>query len=181
MPIQKYDVRDWVSGKGGWTEKYWSPINAPVFAPGSQEILYVVHHVRDVTPLMRAEHAIAEDMTVNRELRETAEARLSELRRQQAELHAAQDAVAAALRNVDDALAHGESLSNVLQPYLRMPDRYLAPGDVAPETGLYRVFHRPQCVRRITVAYMSAGQVVGKCDLCGTGLRLRLKLPALTA
>jgi hypothetical protein len=31
------------------------------------------------------------------------------------------------------------------------------------------------------VAYMSAGQVVGKCDLCGTGLRLRLKLPALTA
>jgi len=181
MPIQKYDVRDWVSGNGGWTEKYWSPTNAPVFAPGSHDILYVIHHVRDVTPLMRAERSIAEDVTVNRELRETAEARLSELRRQQAELHVAQEAIAAALHNVDDSLAHGDSLSNVLQPYLTMHDRYLVPGDVAQATGLYRLFHRPPCVRRMTVAYLSAGQVVGKCDLCGTGVRLRLKFPALTA
>ena len=181
MPIQKYDVRDCVSGNGGWTEKYWSPTNAPVFAPGSHDILYVIHHVRDVTPLMRAERSIAEDVTVNRELRETAEARLSELRRQQAELHVAQEAIAAALHNVDDSLAHGDSLSNVLQPYLTMHDRYLVPGDVAQATGLYRLFHRPPCVRRMTVAYLSAGQVVGKCDLCGTGVRLRLKFPALTA
>ena len=181
MPIQKYDVRDWVSRNGGWTEKYWSPTNAPVFAPGSHDILYVIHHVRDVTPPMRAERSIAEDVTVNRELRETAEARLSELRRQQAELHVAQEAIAAALHNVDDSLAHGDSLSNVLQPYLTMHDRYLVPGDVAQATGLYRLFHRPPCVRRMTVAYLSAGQVVGKCDLCGTGVRLRLKFPALTA
>jgi hypothetical protein len=180
MPIQKYDVRDWVSGNGGWTERYWSPTNAPVFAPGSREVVYVIHHVRDVTPLMRAERAIAEDVIVTRELRETAEARLSELRRQQARLHDARDAIAAALRNVDDALADNE-LSNVLQRYTLMPDRYLVPGDVAPATGLYRLFHRPHCVRRVTLAHMSAGQVVRKCDLCGTGLRLRLEFPALTA
>ena len=181
MPIQKYDVRDWVSRNGGWTEKYWSPTNAPVFAPGSREILYVIHHVRDVTPLMRAERSIAEDVIVIREMRETSEATLSELRRHQAELQVAQDAIAAALRNVDDAPAYDKSSSNVLGPYLKMPDRYLAPGEATPVTGLYRAFHRPHCTRRMTLVHMSAGQLVRKCDLCGTGPRLCLKFPALTA
>jgi hypothetical protein len=181
MPIQKYDVRDCVSGNGGWTEKYWSPTNAPVFAPGSREILYVIHHVRDVTPLMRAERSIAEDVIVIREMRETSEATLSELRRHQAELQVAQDAIAAALRNVDDAPAYDKSSSNVLGPYLKMPDRYLAPGEATPVTGLYRAFHRPHCTRRMTLVHMSAGQLVRKCDLCGTGPRLCLKFPALTA
>jgi hypothetical protein len=32
----------------------------------------------------------------------------------------------------------------------------------------------------MTLAHVSAGQLVRTCDLCGTGLRLRLKYPALT-
>jgi len=32
----------------------------------------------------------------------------------------------------------------------------------------------------MTLVHMSAGQLVRTCDLCGTGLRLRLKYPALT-
>jgi len=48
MPIQKYDVRNPESETGAFEEKYWSPINSPVFgADGNIE--YIIHRVEDVT------------------------------------------------------------------------------------------------------------------------------------
>lgn len=48
MPIQKYDVRNPESELGDFEEKYWSPINSPVFgADGNIE--YIIHRVEDVT------------------------------------------------------------------------------------------------------------------------------------
>ncbi|MDX2108387.1 MAG: ATP-binding protein [Candidatus Melainabacteria bacterium] len=48
MAVQKYDIR--VSGDEGtrFVERYWSPVNCPVFGP-NKELLYIVHRVEDVT------------------------------------------------------------------------------------------------------------------------------------
>jgi PAS domain S-box-containing protein len=49
MAIQKHDVR---RSDGVFEERYWSPINSPVFGTDSQ-IKYIVHRVEDVTEFMR--------------------------------------------------------------------------------------------------------------------------------
>lgn len=49
MPVQKYDIRRPESEGGSFEERYWSPVNSPVFsADGS--IQYIIHCVDDVTP-----------------------------------------------------------------------------------------------------------------------------------
>lgn len=50
MAVQKYDVRRPASEGGGFEERYWSPVNAPVFGPDGR-MLYIVHRVEDVTEL----------------------------------------------------------------------------------------------------------------------------------
>ena len=58
MPIQRYDVRDRVSGSGRWVEKHWLPVNRPVFGSGSSEIVYIIHHAIDVTEAVSVEEWI---------------------------------------------------------------------------------------------------------------------------
>ena len=50
MPLQRYDVPD---GRGGFTEHWWSPFNAPVL-DGDGRVRLVVHRVEDVTPFVHA-------------------------------------------------------------------------------------------------------------------------------
>jgi PAS domain S-box-containing protein len=49
MAIQKHDVR---RSDGVFEERYWSPINSPVFGTDRQ-IKYIVHRVEDVTEFMK--------------------------------------------------------------------------------------------------------------------------------
>ena len=49
MAIQKYDIR---RPDGTFEERYWSPINCPVFGT-DQQIEYLIHRVEDVTEFMR--------------------------------------------------------------------------------------------------------------------------------
>ncbi|WP_128430460.1 PP2C family protein-serine/threonine phosphatase [Streptomyces cyaneus] len=51
MALQRYDVED-PSRPGEWVERYWSPVNAPVFGPDGQVAL-IVHRVEEVTELIR--------------------------------------------------------------------------------------------------------------------------------
>lgn len=51
MAVQKYDIRKPESEGGGFEERYWSPMNLPVFG-ANQEITYIIHHVEDVTELV---------------------------------------------------------------------------------------------------------------------------------
>ncbi|CAM2898295.1 sensor histidine kinase [Legionella steigerwaltii] len=48
MAIQKYDVRRPREKGGGYEERYWSPINLPVFDI-HKKIKYIIHRVEDVT------------------------------------------------------------------------------------------------------------------------------------
>ena len=54
MAVQRYDIRRPDTEGGQFEERYWSPINTPVFSPNG-EIAYIIHRVEDVTERKRAE------------------------------------------------------------------------------------------------------------------------------
>ena len=56
VPVQRYPVQLGAEEGGGMEERYWSPINSPVFGP-SGELAFIVHRVDDVTPFVRAQRA----------------------------------------------------------------------------------------------------------------------------
>ncbi|MEZ3181572.1 ANTAR domain-containing protein [Streptomyces pimonensis] len=47
MRIQKYDI-PWKTSPTGFTEKFWSSVNSPIFDPEGA-LVGIVHHVEDVT------------------------------------------------------------------------------------------------------------------------------------
>ncbi|MCK9373304.1 MAG: EAL domain-containing protein [Sulfuricurvum sp.] len=55
MGVQKYDIplRD---GSGGFEVKYWSPVNAPIFADEGK-VEYIIHNVEDVTDFVLLKEA----------------------------------------------------------------------------------------------------------------------------
>lgn len=48
MALQKYDIRRPEAEGGGFTERYWSPVNSPVLGSNG-EVEYIIHRVEDVT------------------------------------------------------------------------------------------------------------------------------------
>lgn len=48
MAIQKYDIQRPESEGGGFEERYWSPLNSPIFGEDGK-IHYILHRVEDVT------------------------------------------------------------------------------------------------------------------------------------
>ena len=59
MPVQKYDIRRPASSGGAFEERYWSPLNAPVF-DANGEVEFIIHSVEDVTELRRVLEAVPE-------------------------------------------------------------------------------------------------------------------------
>ncbi|HEX6177625.1 MAG TPA: ATP-binding protein, partial [Thermoanaerobaculia bacterium] len=51
MAVQKYDIRRPESEGGAFEERYWSPINWPVFDNG--KLTHIIHRVEDVTEYVR--------------------------------------------------------------------------------------------------------------------------------
>jgi PAS domain S-box-containing protein len=52
MAVQKYDILRPESEGGGFEERYWSPLNSPVFE-SDENIAYIIHQVEDVTEFIR--------------------------------------------------------------------------------------------------------------------------------
>jgi PAS domain S-box-containing protein len=67
MAVQKYDIRRPQSEGGGFEERYWSPVNSPVFDETGQ-VAWIIHRVEDVTDLTRLELLGAEQNETIREL-----------------------------------------------------------------------------------------------------------------
>ncbi len=63
MAIQKYDIR---RPDGTFEERYWSPVNKPVFKDGS--IAYIIHRVEDVTNFVRLQKEVDAKKKVTDEL-----------------------------------------------------------------------------------------------------------------
>jgi signal transduction histidine kinase len=51
MPVQKYDIPRPAARGGGFEERYWTALNTPVFTDG--RLTHIMHHVEDVTELVR--------------------------------------------------------------------------------------------------------------------------------
>jgi signal transduction histidine kinase/FixJ family two-component response regulator len=76
MPVQKYDIRVPAEEGGGFTERYWSPVNTPVFSRHQGEerkIIYIIHRVEDVTEYIRLKRAENEHVNLAETLRTRAE------------------------------------------------------------------------------------------------------------
>ena len=94
MAVQKYDIRLPDSEGGGFTERYWSPVNTPVLGPGG-EPLYIIHRVEDVTGYVQlSQQGAAMEREVLERSRElaAANAKLREANERQAELDRAKTA-----------------------------------------------------------------------------------------
>jgi PAS domain S-box-containing protein len=52
MAVQRYPIRRPPSKGGGFEERYWSPVNSPMFGPEG-ELVYIIHRVEDVTEFIR--------------------------------------------------------------------------------------------------------------------------------
>ncbi len=67
MAVQKYDIRKPEADGGGFEERFWNPVNSPVFGPDG-EVCYIIHRVEDVTEFIRlkqqglAQEKIADDL-----------------------------------------------------------------------------------------------------------------------
>jgi signal transduction histidine kinase len=72
MAVQKYDIRRPAAEGGGFEERYWSPVNSPVFGLDG-EIAYIIHRVEDVTEFIRLKQAGIEQHKLTEELRTRAE------------------------------------------------------------------------------------------------------------
>lgn len=67
MAVQKYDIRRPESEGGGFEERYWSPVNSPVFGAGN-EVAYILHRVDDVTDFVRLKQREVEQNTLTQKL-----------------------------------------------------------------------------------------------------------------
>lgn len=75
MAVQKYDIRKPLEEGGEFEERYWSPLNSPVF-DAQGKLRYIIHSVEDVTELVKLHQIVDEQRQIPAELR-TSEADLA--------------------------------------------------------------------------------------------------------
>ncbi|MFI5671877.1 PP2C family protein-serine/threonine phosphatase [Streptomyces sp. NPDC051704] len=98
MALQRYDVES-SERPGEWEERYWSPVNAPVFDSEGRVVL-LVHRVEEVTELIRARgrRASGQSQVLEAELYTRAR-ELQEVNERLREAHAREREVALALQS----------------------------------------------------------------------------------
>lgn len=68
MAVQKYDIRRPAAEGGRFEERYWSPVNSPVFGADG-EVVYIIHRVEDVTEFVGLKQRGIEQEKLAQELR----------------------------------------------------------------------------------------------------------------
>jgi PAS domain S-box-containing protein len=69
LPVLRYDIRRPAAEGGQFEERYWSPSSTPVFA-ADNELLYIIHTVRDVTEFIHQKQKRSERENLDKELLE---------------------------------------------------------------------------------------------------------------
>ena len=72
MPMQKYDIRRPDQEGGAFVERFWTPVNSPVFGRDG-ELAYIIHRVEDVTEFVRLQQKRAEVEHLTDDLRHQTE------------------------------------------------------------------------------------------------------------
>jgi PAS domain S-box-containing protein len=78
MAVQKYDIRRPADEGGAFAERYWSPVNSPVFGADG-EVAFIIHRVEDVTEFVKLKQRGEKQREETEELRKLAEKMESEI------------------------------------------------------------------------------------------------------
>lgn len=130
MAVQKYDIRRPETEGGGYEERFWSPVNSPVYGPDGN-VEQIIHRVEDVTEYVRLKQRRAEREKDYQDLRHRSERMEAEvflrtqeiqeanrkLKEANEELHLAHVRLSEADRRKDEFLAMlAHELRNPLAP-----------------------------------------------------------------
>jgi two-component system sensor histidine kinase EvgS len=110
MAIQKYDIRKPDAEGGGFEERYWSPLNSPVFDAGGK-LAYIIHRVEDVTEFIRLKQQGIKQSELTEELQERMEKmeaeiyqRAQEAARANDNLRYSEENISVTLNSIGDAV-----------------------------------------------------------------------------
>jgi signal transduction histidine kinase/CheY-like chemotaxis protein len=107
MAVQKYDIRRPEHEGGGFEERFWSPLNSPVF-DGEGRLRFIVHQVEDVTEFVRLQERESRHEAVASELRGQTERMEAEVMRRSLQLQEANEQ----LREANELLRAASSAKN---------------------------------------------------------------------
>lgn len=179
MAVQRYPIRRPESEGGGFEERYWSPVNHPLFGPDGQ-LEFIIHRIEDVTEYLCLKADAGEIEQARRTL---------ESRSRQAE----PDIVLRSqeLKRAHDRLAESQALLRIATQVTRLgawivdlPDLALSwseevreilelPGDHAPRLGKLLDHYVPEHRQAIRAAFES-------CIESGTPYDLELQVVTAT-
>ncbi len=133
MSVQRYPVRRPQEEGGGFEERFWSPINSPVFGDDG-ELTFIIHRVEDLTPFVRAKqqagkeeegwHMLetrAQHMEAEIALRDSDRQRADELRRAIEQLRQSEDKARRARQEAERANRAKDQFLAALSHELRTP------------------------------------------------------------
>lgn len=111
MAVQKYDVRRPESEGGGFEEKYWSPMNSPLF-DDKGEIIFIIHRAEEVTEFVRLKQAGNERDKTAEELRNLTASMETEIYQRAQEIQSSNKKL---LRFNEEAIQRENELKQVYQ------------------------------------------------------------------
>lgn len=112
MAVQKYDIHRPDSDGGGFEERYWSPVNTPVFGANG-EVTYIIHRVEDVTEFVRLKQAGSKQGRTEEALRARTQEIESEIYRRAQQIQEVNNQLRSELENRQRAEGERDSFFSV--------------------------------------------------------------------
>jgi signal transduction histidine kinase len=113
MTVQKHDIR---SSAGGLEERYWKPVNTPVFG-GAGEIKYIIHTLEEVTELVHLKASHEESGRAARRQRQRVATMENEVLSHSEQLRAANEQLTAANAELAARTAELNDLLHTMQTF----------------------------------------------------------------
>jgi signal transduction histidine kinase len=123
--VQKYDIRRPETDGGGFEERYWSPVNSPVFGSDG-EIVYIIHRVEDVTEFVRLKQLGFEQHKLNEELQSKTSQMETEIYLRAQELQNANRKLEEANRELARLYEHTKEQTHRVEEASRLKSEFLA-------------------------------------------------------